>query len=165
MWRKLFTGELNVLGGIFWGFPYLQVGEQSWLFGVTGLTWRRGVSARDKEVGADWDTLAKSSSTSSWCNVSGELTVSSRVITMALVLSARNIRWRHRSRAWLTSCRALDRPQEACGEKVRYHTNKSWSKQQLQIKSFTVSSSLFWHMEMASWGGTIFHSPSLPRMM
>lgn len=29
----------------------------------------------------------------------------------------------------------------------------------------TIASSLFWHMEIASWGGTMFHRPSLPKMM
>lgn len=75
------------------------------------------MSAREIEVGGHWDTLAKSSSTSSWCKVSWEVPGSCRAITMALVLSARNMRWRHRSRAWLTSCRALDTPHGACSMK------------------------------------------------
>lgn len=78
------------------------------------LTLRISVSERDIEVGGLWDTRARSSSTSSWCNVSWGLPASCRAITMALVLSARSIRWRHRSRAWLTSCRALDTPHGAC---------------------------------------------------
>ncbi len=90
------------------------------------LTWRRGVSARDMEVGGHWDTLAKSSSTSSWCRVSCEVPGSCRAITMALVLSARNMRWRHRSKAWLTSCRALDTPHGACSMEVCYYTHMVW---------------------------------------
>lgn len=85
-------------------------------------TWRRGVSARDMEAGGHWDTLAKSSSTSSWCRVSWGVPGSCRAITMALVLSARNMRWRHRSRAWLTSCLALDTPHGACSMEGCYYT-------------------------------------------
>lgn len=47
---------------------------------------------------------------------------------MALVLSARNIRWRHRSRAWLTSCLALDTPHGACSMKVHHHTDTGQSQ-------------------------------------
>ena len=84
------------------------------------LTLRISVSERDMEVGGLWDTRARSSSTSSWCSVSWGLPGSCRAMTMALVLSARSIRCRHRSRAWLTSCRALDTPHGACrGETPR----------------------------------------------
>ena len=86
------------------------------------LTWSSGVSAREIEVGGHWDTLSRSSSTSSWCKVSCEVPGSCRAITMALVLSARNIRWRHRSRAWLTSCLALDTPHCAYSMKVCCHS-------------------------------------------
>lgn len=72
------------------------------------------MSARDKEVDGHWDNLDRSSSTSSSRRVSWTVPGSCREITIALVLSARNMRWRHRSRAWLTSCRAFDTPHGAC---------------------------------------------------
>lgn len=73
------------------------------------------MSARDRKVEGHWDTLDKSSSTASSCRLSWIVPGSCRAMTIALVLSARSILWRQRSRAWLTSCRALDTPHGACG--------------------------------------------------
>lgn len=87
--------------------------SQSLSCSSSALTWRRGVSARDREAGGHWEILLKSSSTSSWCKVSSDLPGNCRATTMALVLSARNMRCRHRSKAWLTSCLALDTPHGA----------------------------------------------------
>lgn len=100
------------------------------------LTWRSGVSARDMVVGGHWDILAKSSSTSSWCRVSWELPNSCRAITMALVLSARNMRWRQRSRAWLTSCRALDTPHGACSMESCYYTDLVWGEVDITLLDY-----------------------------
>lgn len=66
------------------------------------------MSARAGKVDGHWDTLDKSSSTASSCRLSWMVPGLCREMTIALVLSARSILWRHRSRAWLTSCRAFD---------------------------------------------------------
>lgn len=137
----------------------------SHFFVIISLTWRRGVSARDKKVESHCDTLDKSSSTASSCRLSWIVPGSCRAMTIALVLSARSILWRHRSRAWLTSWRAFDTPHGACRVKLD-NTNQNQELTSLGKRAYlTIASSLFWHMEMASWGGTMFHRPSLPRMM
>lgn len=83
------------------------------------------MSARDKKVEGHWDTLDKSSSTVSSCRLSWIVPGSCRAMTIALVLSARSILWRHRSRAWLTSCRAFDTPHGACRGKSNYKNKKT----------------------------------------
>lgn len=60
---------------------------------------KSGVSAREMEVGGHWEIFDKSSNTSSWCRVSWQVWDSCRAITIALVLSARNMRCRHLNRA------------------------------------------------------------------
>ena len=45
----------------------------------------------------------------------------------------------------------------------RYKSNAIWLSKYICIN--TIASSLSWHMEIASWGGTIFQRPSLPRII